>query len=74
MIFNGAATAAVKSESGNLLCKASNNFANPYFSPKFNKGHDGNSQSISIPSRKNSLTIDTTLLTNLKINKYYLIH
>lgn len=51
MIFNGAATAAVKRESGRLLRKVSSNLANPYFSPKFNKGHDGNSQSMSIPSR-----------------------
>lgn len=51
MIFKGAATAAVKSESGSSLRNVSNNLANPYFSPKFNKGHDGNSQSISIPSK-----------------------
>lgn len=51
MIFNGAATAAVKRESGSWLCKDSNNLENPYFSFKFNKGHEGNSQSISIPSR-----------------------
>lgn len=51
MIFNGAATAAVKSESGSSFRKVSSNFAKPYFSFKFNKGHDGNSQSISIPSK-----------------------
>lgn len=51
MIFNGAATAAVKRESGSWLCKVSNNLAYPYFSSKFNNGHDGNSQSMSIPSK-----------------------
>lgn len=73
MIFNGAATAAVKRESGNWLCKLSNNLAKPYFSCKFNNGHDGNSQSMSIPSKLYSPTTDTTLFTNLK-NKILILH